>query len=337
MEAKMYSMCAINKYLTSVIVPAYNQENYILDTLDSIYAQTYQEIELLVADDHSMDRTFETIENWVEKHKGRFVCCEIFENPVNLGVTKNLNLLLKAIHGTYIKTLAGDDMLTADAIEKEVSFLENNPNVDLVYANGFYIGENEHYPILNINNYRLLYRKVPHYKNGILRAMLKYNVIAAPTVMLRNTTIEKFGTYREDLSFEDWEYFLRLVTGGARIAYLDYPVVAYRVLKSSASHFGNSDKEEKRWNKVLDSEEQILADYAPKIKDMSLDKFWNVRLCFCIDHSFDNTMNNILKNKKFKISVFSKLMLFTYKFSKYPILSLIYKALKKPLKKIIMR
>ena len=318
-------------------MPAYNGERYVTDTLNSIYAQTYSEIELLISDDCSTDLTLEKINEWIKTHKDRFVRCEVFSNPTNLGITSNSNLLFKLSLGEYLKSLADDDILMSDAIEKEVDFFENNPDADLVYANAFYIGKDEHYPIKNVNNHRLLYRKKPRYKSGIINAMLKYNVIAAPTVMLRHTTIKKFGIYREDLTFEDWEYFLRLVTGGAKIAYLDYPVVAYRISENSASHFGNNEEEERRWNKTLDSEELILADYASKIKDMSVDKFWNIRLCFCIDHAFEATMDKILKTKKFKISILVKLMIFTYKLSKYPIFNLIYRILRTPLKKIIMR
>ena len=322
-------MLNISKDLVSLMVPAYNQEDYIVDSLDSIYAQTYQEIELLIANDFSKDRTLDVIKDWVNKHKERFVRCEIFDNPVNLGISKNCNLLLKAADGKYLKLLAGDDMLMPDAIEKQVSFFENNPETDLLYANAFSIGASDHYPIKSINKQNLYYAAAPHYENGIAEAMSAYSVIPAPTVMLKNTTVKNFGLYREDLAFEDWEYFLRLATGGAKIAYLDYVVVAYRMLEVSASHFGKGEVEEERFDKVLEDEERVISEYIPKMKDKSMDKFWNIRLYLCIDRGFDTTLKKILKEKKFNLSKISKILLITYKLGIYHVLKKLYGLYKK--------
>lgn len=317
-------MRSINDELASIMVPVYNEENYIEDCLNSIYSQTYRDIELLIANDCSTDRTLEIIREWIDKHKERFVECKVFQNKTNLGISKNFNLLLREARGKYLKSLAGDDMLMPDAIEKEVGYFKENPDADIVYANALMIGPQDRYPLDRLKTFKYFFETVPQYENGIAEALFKADVIPAPTVMLVSRTIERFGLYREDLVFEDWEYWLRLATSGGTIGYMDYPVVGYRELEISGSHYGKGREEEKRYNRIIDSEVRLLNDYKDKVKDASMDGYWNRTLKLCIDRGYKNTIKSILKSQKIRLEPVTRMMLVSYRLHLYRYMSRIW-------------
>lgn len=126
----------MNLPLVSVIIPAYNHENYVQDCINSIIAQTHDNIELIILDDGSKDNTWHQI----QELKG---CCEKrfarvhFETKENEGTCKTLNKLIALAKGEFIYLIASDDQAKPQAIEKELLFLKNNLDYVLV------VGDNE--------------------------------------------------------------------------------------------------------------------------------------------------------------------------------------------------
>ena len=72
--------------LVSVVVMTYNSSKYVLETLDSIYNQTYLNIELIITDDCSTDKTFELCNKWLLQHQNRFIRIEFITNDINTGI-----------------------------------------------------------------------------------------------------------------------------------------------------------------------------------------------------------------------------------------------------------
>ena len=97
--------------LVSIIVITYNSSKYVLETLESAKAQTYQNIELIVSDDCSTDNTVEICHNWIEQNKERFVRTELITVEKNTGIAPNCNRGVKAAKGEWVKLIAGDDVL----------------------------------------------------------------------------------------------------------------------------------------------------------------------------------------------------------------------------------
>ena len=97
--------------LVSIIVITYNSSKYVLETLESAKAQTYQNIELIVSDDCSIDNTVEICKEWIEKDKERFVRTELITAEKNTGIPANCNRGVKAAQGEWVKLIAGDDMI----------------------------------------------------------------------------------------------------------------------------------------------------------------------------------------------------------------------------------
>lgn len=122
--------------LVSVIIPAYNHEKYVQDTIKSIISQTYQNIELIIVDDGSKDKTWQKIQELKEECEKRFVRIH-FETKANEGTCKTLNRLIDLAHGEYIYIIASDDLAKPDAIKFEVEFLSQNSQYALC------VGDNE--------------------------------------------------------------------------------------------------------------------------------------------------------------------------------------------------
>lgn len=116
----------MEKPLVSVCIPAYNNADYILDTINSILNQSYKNIELIIVDDNSKDNTLEIIES-VQDNR-----VKVYHNENNLGMSGNWNRCLELCTGEFIKLICADDIIAVNAIEKEVKALVENPSAVLV-------------------------------------------------------------------------------------------------------------------------------------------------------------------------------------------------------------
>ena len=113
----------------SVIIPLYNGERYLAECLDSICAQDFQDLEILVADDGSTDESLDI----VKRYAAQDARLRWWRNPQNLGQTRNHNACLEAARGEFIKFVHQDDkLLSAAAIRKMVAALAENPAATLV-------------------------------------------------------------------------------------------------------------------------------------------------------------------------------------------------------------
>lgn len=123
----------------SVCVTTYNQERYIKDCLISVVAQQHDvELEIMVGDDASTDRTSEIIKEIAENHHG---VIKIFRHEENLGGGGNLIFLIEKATGDYIAHLDGDDYWMPGKLSAQVDFLRRHQECTAVYANAVLIDE----------------------------------------------------------------------------------------------------------------------------------------------------------------------------------------------------
>ena len=125
------------KVLVSVVMSVYNDEQYLKESLDSIFAQTIQNFELIIVDDCSTDRTVEIIENYHDD-RIRLIC-----NSENRGLTRNLNTALEYVQGTYIARMDGDDKSRPERFEKQIAYLEQHPELMLISCRTHMFGEED--------------------------------------------------------------------------------------------------------------------------------------------------------------------------------------------------
>lgn len=125
----------------SVIVPTYNRGHMIADALDSVRAQTYRPIELVIVDDGSTDNTRDVVKQYARQHAepGRFEIRPVRQD--NRGTTAARNAGLRASTGEFIQHLDSDDRLLPDKLEKQVRALRADDAVDYVYGYARYEDE----------------------------------------------------------------------------------------------------------------------------------------------------------------------------------------------------
>ena len=124
----------MNNPLVSVVIPLYNKESYILETLASVVKQSYKNIELIIIDDSSSDKSVPAATSFLESHSGRFVKVVIRTRP-NTGQTAARNEGVALATGEFVAFLDADDIWHAEKIEKQVRYLERHNNIDLVLCN----------------------------------------------------------------------------------------------------------------------------------------------------------------------------------------------------------
>ena len=120
--------------LVSVCVITYNSSKTVQQTLDSISAQTYPCLELVISDDCSSDETVSLCQEWLTNNSSRFVHTQVIARKENGGIGKNYNTAISASSGEWIKIIAGDDLLLPNCIADNVCFIGQHPQVDIVFS-----------------------------------------------------------------------------------------------------------------------------------------------------------------------------------------------------------
>ena len=302
--------------LVSIVVASYNHEKYIVNCLESIKAQTYSNLELLIADDNSGDKTYELAKKWCEENSKRFVECKIIKNVKNIGITKNFNQLIVQAKGKYIKVMASDDMLFPCFIEKTCEIMKEE-NYDIVMTNGIRIDDKGCYPIDSRYFNRLLYRSNPFKEGRLYERLLNGNIIAAPAVLFDKKTFEKYGLFDESYKFEDWEYWLRIASQKGKFGYIDIKGVAYRVLNNSASHYEDSEQEKNRYTEFFNEANRMLIKY--NNNKSNLDNFYSETLRKCFRQNNKELIKVIHDNYEFELSNKGKFELMLYKLGVFKI------------------
>ncbi len=124
-----------NSPLVSVCIPAYNNASTIMDTVESVLASDYKNLEVIIVDDASRDETFEVISR-IEDPR-----VMVYKNEHNLGMAGNWNRCLSYCKGEYIRLLCADDLIDADLIQREVEIFGTHPGVLMVSTDTAFINE----------------------------------------------------------------------------------------------------------------------------------------------------------------------------------------------------
>ncbi|BAU13815.1 glycosyl transferase family 2 [Leptolyngbya sp. NIES-3755] len=196
------------KALVSVIIPAYNAEAFIGQTLDSVLAQTYQNFEIIVVDDGSSDRTAEIVKSYAERDRRiRLICQE------NSGVAAARNLAIQASIGKYISPIDADDIWYPEKLEKQVRCLETaDETVGLVYSWSVYLNEAGEI----IGRY-IADQDFTAAEGNVFNGLLYFNFLDnASTALFRRSCIDRVGGYNCNLraqnaqGCEDWDIYIRI-------------------------------------------------------------------------------------------------------------------------------
>jgi glycosyltransferase involved in cell wall biosynthesis len=224
----------INEPLVSVIIPTYNSEKYIEETLKSVLNQTYKNFEILIIDDGSSDSTNTIVEQYIKKDK------RIFSYKVDRAGNPSIprNYGIKQAKGEYIAFIDSDDLWVKNKLEVQMKHYLSNPNYAFVYSMSFTFGDvNFFSPFFEV--LPLLNRAVRN-KNDLLSIG---NSVPCSTVLTKTSLLKKVGGFDEDINLraEDYDLWIRLSEFGS-ICFIPRIQTYYRVHSSQLS----SDWETKR-------------------------------------------------------------------------------------------
>lgn len=126
------------KPLVSIAIPVYNCESTIRKTLKSVLSQTFQDFEVLIYDDGSKDDTIRLIDE-VQDPRIR-----VYKDGKNQGIAIRLNQMIDLAKGQYFVRMDGDDLMFPDRLEKQIAYLRDNPEIDVLGAGAIVIDNNDH-------------------------------------------------------------------------------------------------------------------------------------------------------------------------------------------------
>ncbi len=185
--------------LVSVIVPTHNRVNIIGETIDSIFAQSYSKIELIIIDDHSTDDTEDQIKQKLNRHP--LYDFQYLKSEKSGGCAAR-NLGLSVSKGEYIQFFDDDDVMASNHIADKVLTLQTFPQYDFVTCNFEYFKGD----IKNIVGEKRLDNIVHSIESHLLKS-----AFPAPAFMCRRSCIYRIGLWNENiLKFQDICYFHRL-------------------------------------------------------------------------------------------------------------------------------
>jgi len=208
-------------YKVSVITPCYNDEKFIGKTIKSVINQTYENLEMIIVDDCSTDRSVEIIKGYMKKDPR----IKLIENKVNSGAGVSRNNALRKAGGRFIAYLDGDDLWTKDKLEKQIAYMIAN-DVAFTCASYGIVDEKDK------SMYKNIYMpKVLDYKG-----FLENNYIQTLGVVLDTEKINKALMEMPDIRMrQDAATWLKILKEGYKCVGLKDVLGYYRKVKGSLS------------------------------------------------------------------------------------------------------
>lgn len=199
--------------LVSVVIPCYNSERYVAQTVESVLAQTYPAIEIIVVDDGSTDATPRVLESY----RTRIT----YLRQANRGPAAARNAGLRVASGAYLLFLDSDDLLTPTSVAVKAAFLEQRPQYGLVYSA---------WQQINQDGTRVLGEVRPARQGQVLTALLRREFFFFPgAALIRRACLDAVGAFDETAyGTEDADLWIRLARAGYAFGYIDEPLFIYR-------------------------------------------------------------------------------------------------------------
>lgn len=206
----------------SVVIPTFNRAGLLVQAVNSALAQTFQNLEVIVADDGSDDGTCDLLARYDQR-----VCVVQLDHSGLLGAVRNA--ALRRARGEYVAFLDSDDVWLPEKLERQVSLLDRDPAVGLVCSNARVIDEND-------NEMRQLYLRPEQGASGeVLAELVTVNFVIVSSAIARRRLVERAGGFGEDSrlrGIEDYDLWLRLAAV-SKFAYVAEPLLAYREHRGS--------------------------------------------------------------------------------------------------------
>lgn len=220
--------------LISIIIPLYNSERFIAQTLESVLTQTYRNIEVIVVDDASTDGGCDIVRRYgADDSRVNLILSETnFGGPA-----RPRNIGIENAKGEFIAFVDADDVWKPHKLQTQLDFLMHNPDIDLVYSPAEII--DEHGGIFPIRKQRFLslLLQLMSPKNAIIYG----NFININTMTLRQPFVNRFIEDKRLVAIEDWMFHILNLQDGMKAVSVEEALIYYRIHSASISN-RNSDK-----------------------------------------------------------------------------------------------
>lgn len=285
----------------SVIIPTCNRARYLVDAIDSVLNQTYQDFDLIIVDDGSTDDTREA----VKKYAGLKVRYFYKENS---GISSTRNFGIKKAESEFIAFLDSDDMWYPDKLFLQVEYLNKNSHIYLCNTDVEFInGEKQ---TLGYSN-----RRQKHPVDGmIFKYVFKHHGVVMSSIVIRRKVFEKIGMFDENLPIgEDTDLFLRIARSFG-IGLIAQPLMKRRIHNMNISKDVNTHSYRLRViKKILEQEEKFTKENKKLINDVSVGIYVDYIEDLLQDNKFKQTKEQF-RNFFNDVGLSSELILLYFKY-----------------------
>ncbi|MCP4588744.1 glycosyltransferase family 2 protein [Pseudoalteromonas sp.] len=235
----------------SVIMPVYNREALVKEAIESILSQTYIDFEFIILNDGSTDNTKDIVSNYSDNR------IKIIHLPCNCGIATARNIGLKYSTGKYIAVMDSDDICLPTRLERQVEYLEENPDVHILGTHGIKRSNNKERPFQHFT------------QDAIIKAQLLTMGATAlfhPSTMMRTDFLQDNNLlYPNKTTDEDQALWIEAVSAGAKFSILPEKLLIYR------RHDGNITSQKNKEMVIQHEEgktplrEKLLSMYYPEL------------------------------------------------------------------------
>lgn len=271
--------------LVSVVIPTFNAAIHLSASLESVFAQTYRNLEIILVDDGSTDRTPEVIAPYYDRL--------VYKRQENRGLAGARNTGMGLAHGDFVAWLDADDLCVPDRILVQAAYMERHADVAATCTNFAAFDEQgvfdpshaaQYYSQIRERGLPQLFtecapfdggevewlagpfpRQYTVYSGDVSKRLILGNFVHPPTVMLRRAARERAGWVSRDFwGAEDWEYLMRVAQTGP-FAFIDEALLQYRCHQGQMSSPANGHRIALSNIRILES---VLARYGESLDGM---------------------------------------------------------------------
>jgi teichuronic acid biosynthesis glycosyltransferase TuaG len=216
--------------LISVIVPIYNAETYLEETISSALNQTYKNIEVILVNHSSTDDSVLIIEKY-RKIDSRIKVITLDINKGGPAYPRNEGL--KISMGEYVAFLDSDDVWLTKRLEKQISIFNNNNNIDIIHSDSYTIDVNSN--CTGVFNGQKTYKKTKYFLTDYMSLCVS-SYVNINTVLMKKDSNIKFRENLNLIALEDWAFWIDNKFSGKIFYYMDKKLINYRIDINSMSN-----------------------------------------------------------------------------------------------------
>ena len=197
----------MKKPLVSVVMLTYKRADIVPEAIESILNQTYKNFELIILNDGSPDNTDDVIAGYLKKDSR----ISYYKNDKNRGIAYSRNRVTALAKGKYVAIMDDDDISLPNRLEKQVDFMEKNPEIDVLAGQ-----------IKDLS-------RIPESHNEIATGLIQYNNFGNANTMYRRQIVQKYQIKYPNFNYgEDWHFWLQILFKGGKFAAISDDVVIRR-------------------------------------------------------------------------------------------------------------